>query len=156
MQLHQLKSPRGSRKRKKIVGRGRGSGIGKTCGRGQNGQGSREGRGILGKSEGGQMPLIRRIPKVGFRSKRPLVYQLVKLEQLSRFKAGDTVDAKTLKDTGLVRNIYKPFKVLGNGDIKNALTVHAYRFSRSAADKILKAGGKTEVIDKAKLKSTVK
>lgn len=152
MQIHQLETPKGSRKRKRIVGRGRGSGCGKTCGRGMNGQKSRSGRGILGALEGGQMPLIRRLPKVGFRSKRPLVYQLIKLEQLSRFKSGDIVDAKILEEKGLIRSIYKPFKILGNGNIENALTVQAYSFSKSAADKIVKAGGKVERIDKAKLK----
>ncbi len=156
MQVHQLEAPKGARKRKRILGRGKGSGRGKTSCRGQNGQRSREGRGILRASEGGQMPLVRRIPKVGFRSKRPIVYHLIKLEQLSRFKAGDLVDAETLKSKGLIKNIYKPFKVLGDGDIKKALTVFAYSFSKSAADKIVKAGGKVETIDKSTLKDKKK
>ena len=152
MFLHEIKSPHGSRKRRKIVGRGRGSGHGKTSGKGQKGQKSRSGRSILGQLEGGQMPLIRRLPKVGFRSKRPLLYQVVNLEHLSRFKEGSVVDAKTLKSKGLIKNIYRPFKILGGGELKHALTVQAYSFSKSAADKIAKAGGKIETIDQQFLK----
>lgn len=152
MQLHNLKSPKGARKKRRRVGRGAGSGRGKTSGRGENGQGSRTGRGIVASSEGGQMPLIRRLPKVGFRSRRPIVYQLVKLKSLSRFEEGATIDAKTLKDNGLIKNICKPFKVLGDGDIKKALTVKAYSFSKSAEEKVVKAGGKVEKINKNILK----
>ena len=152
MFLHEIKSPHGSRKRRKIVGRGRGSGHGKTSGKGQKGQKSRSGRGILGQLEGGQMPLIRRLPKVGFRSKRPLLYQVVNLDHLSRFKAGAVVDARTLKSKGLIKNIYRPFKILGTGELKHALTVQAYSFSKGAAEKITKAGGKMETIDQKFLK----
>ncbi|MCK5012293.1 MAG: 50S ribosomal protein L15, partial [Candidatus Omnitrophica bacterium] len=89
MQLQDLKSPKGSRKRKKIVGRGRGSGHGKTSGRGENGQKSRStGRFLVGSSEGGQIPLIRRLPKVGFRSKRPILNQIVSLARLNEFENG--------------------------------------------------------------------
>ncbi|MDP2653843.1 MAG: 50S ribosomal protein L15 [Candidatus Omnitrophota bacterium] len=146
MQLHQLLAPKGATKRRKIVGRGRGSGHGKTSCKGHKGQNARKGRGILGQLEGGQMPLIRRLPKVGFRSKRPLVYQEVNLEELTKFKAGSVVDARTLKAKGLIKNIFKPFKILGDGDLKNALTVHAYSFSKTAAEKIQKAGGKLETV----------
>lgn len=147
MQIHELKSPVGSRKRKRIVGRGNGSGRGKTSGRGMNGQNSRPGRGVLGGSEGGQMPLIRRLPKVGFRSHRPVVYQLVKVADLSRFKKGTVVDGQVLKEEGLIHNVFKPFKILGTGELTTALTVKATAFSKSAVEKIEKAGGKTEMFD---------
>ena len=152
MQVHDLRSPKGSRKRKRIVGRGIGSGRGKTSGRGENGQGSREGRGVLKSSEGGQISLIRRLPKVGFRSHRPKVYQLVQMESLTQFKDGSVVDAKTLKDKGLIKSMFKPYKVLGDGEIKKALNVQAYSFSKSASEKIQKAGGKVEKIDQQVLK----
>lgn len=152
MQVHELKRPKGSRKVKRIKGRGNGSGRGKTSCRGHKGQNSRSGRGVLGGSEGGQMPLIRRLPKVGFRPHRPVVYQLVKISDLARFKAGDIVDAAALRKTGLIHNIYKPFKILGNGELTAALTVKATAFSKSAEKKINDAGGKTEIFDKAELK----
>lgn len=153
MQVHQLKSPVGSRKRKRIVGRGNGSGSGKTAGRGMNGQNCRPGRGVLGGSEGGQMPLIRRLPKVGFHSHRPIVYQPVKIADLSRFGKGTLVDGQVLKDAGLIHNVFKPFKILGTGDLKIALTVKATAFSKSAAEKITKAGGKTEKFDASEFKA---
>ena len=152
MQLHNLKASIGSRTRRKIVGRGRGSGHGKTSCRGQKGQGARSGRGILNSLEGGQMPLIRRLPKVGFRSKNPILYQVVDLDHLSRFKTGTTVDAKVLKEKGLIKSIYRPFKILGSGELKHALTVQAYSFYKSAEEKITKAGGKIEKIDQKSLK----
>ena len=148
MQLHELKSPIGSRKRRKIVGRGRGSGHGKTSCRGQKGQGARSGRGILGSLEGGQMPLIRRLPKVGFRSKRPILYQVVNLEQLNRFKDGTVVTPELLKTEGLIKSYNKPFKILGDGDIKKSLTVRTLSVSKSAQEKITKAGGKVEMIER--------
>lgn len=146
MQLHDLRSPRGSRKRRKIVGRGPGSGHGKTSCRGQKGQTSRSGRGILRSLEGGQIPLIRRLPKLGFRSHRPILYQVVKLENLTKFKEGSVVDPQTLKNHGIIGNIYRPFKVVGEGEVKKALTVQAYSFSKTAVEKLEKAGGKTEII----------
>ena len=153
MQLHELKTPPGSRKRRKIVGRGKGSGHGKTSCRGHGRhQRARSGRSILLGLEGGQMPLIRRLPKVGFRSKRPILYKLVKLSSLSIFKAGTMVSAKMLKEQGLIRDIYKPFKVLGEGDIKQSITIEAYSFSQSASEKIVKAGGKTVIVDQEILK----
>jgi large subunit ribosomal protein L15 len=155
MQVHDLKSPKGSRKVKRIKGRGNGSGRGKTSGSGENGQNSRSGRGVLGGSEGGQMPLIRRLPKVGFRSHRPIVYQVVKISDLARFKKGDIVDAKVLREVGLIHNMYKSFKILGDGELKVALTVKATAFSKSAVEKIEKAGGKTEIFDKNELKQDI-
>ncbi len=157
MQAHQIPQPLGSRKRRKIVGRGRGSGSGKTSGRGHGrNQGSRSGRGIIPQLEGGQMPLLRRTPKIGFRRKNPLLYQEVSLAALAKFKSGAVVDAVALRQKGLIENPYKPFKILGDGDISQALTVQAYAFSKSAQEKITKAGGKFEVIEKKVLISEVK
>lgn len=146
MQLHDLKPPRGSHKRRKIVGRGQGSGHGKTSCRGHDGQGQRPGRGTLVGSEGGQMSLIRRLPKVGFRSKRPLLYQVVNLEILTRFKEGAVINAEFLKSHGLIKSLTRPFKILGDGEISKSLIVQANSFSKSASDKIVKAGGKIETI----------
>lgn len=142
MQLHELKAPRGAHKRRKIVGRGPGSGHGKTSGKGHKGQKSRAGRATMRGSEGGQMSLLRRLPKVGFRSKRPVIYQLVNLKDLTRFKEGAVIDADFLKSHGLVKSTNRPIKVLGEGEIKKPLTVQANRFSKSAEEKIVKAGGK--------------
>ena len=99
------------------------------------------------------MALIRRLPKVGFRSRRPIVYQLVKLSDLSRFEKGTLVDAKALKEAGVIHSVFKPFKVLGDGEIKIALTVKATAFSKTAVEKIEKAGGKTEILERDELKA---
>lgn len=147
MQLHELKSPPGSRKRRKIVGRGPGSGHGKTSCRGQKGQRARSGRGPILGLEGGQMPLIKRLPKIGFRSKTHQFFQLVNLRSLTSFKEGAVIDADFLKSHGLIRDVKRPFKILGDGDIKKSLTIHAHGFSKGAQDKIVKAGGKAEVIN---------
>ena len=146
MFLHELKSPKGSRKRRKIVGRGRGSGHGKRSGRGQTGQDSRAGRGILFSLEGGQMPLIRRLPKVGFNSKWPKIYQIVNLDELNRFKDGDVVNAESLKARGLIRSVRRPVKILSNGVISKRLTIQVQGFSKAAQEKITKAGGKVEAV----------
>ncbi len=147
MFVHELKSPKGARKRRKIVGRGRGSGHGKTSGRGQTGQDSRAGRGILFSLEGGQMHLIRRLPKVGFNSRRPKVYQIVPLSELNAFKDGAMVNVQALKDQRLIKSIRRPVKILNNGDIKKRLTVQVQGFSKAAQEKIVKAGGKAEVVE---------
>lgn len=146
MQLHQLKSPKGSRRQKKYRGRGQASGLGKTSGRGDKGQRSRSGRGIILGSEGGQMPLIRRLPKVGFHSARPVTYQIVHVESLNIFDAGQKVDVKAMKAKQLVGSLRKPVKILGDGDIKKPLTIVVNKVSASAAEKIEKAGGKIELI----------
>jgi large subunit ribosomal protein L15 len=147
MQLHELKSPKGSRKRPKIVGRGKGSGHGKTSGRGENGQKSRStGRTVVGSSEGGQMPLIRRLPKVGFNSHRPILNQVVAVEKLNKFESGTVVTAEFLKAQGLIKSLNKPFKILGDGEITKSLVVQAKSISKSAEEKILKAGGKIEAV----------
>ncbi|MCK5180432.1 MAG: 50S ribosomal protein L15 [Candidatus Omnitrophica bacterium] len=147
MQLQDLKSPKGSRKRKKIVGRGRGSGHGKTSGRGENGQKSRStGRALVGSSEGGQMPLIRRLPKVGFRSHRPILNQVVPLTRLNQFENGTVINAEFLKQQGLIKSLNKPFKILSDGEITKSLVIQAKSISKTAQDKVIKAGGKIEAV----------
>ena len=146
MQIHELKSPPGSRKRRKIVGRGPGSGHGKTSCKGHKGQNCRSGRGILLSLEGGQVPLIRRIPKMGFRAKNHKFFQVVNLSSLTRFKEGTIVNIDFLKSHGLVNNLKQPVKILGDGDLKKPLVVQAHSFSKSAEDKITKAGGKAEAL----------
>lgn len=143
MYLHELKSPVGSRKRKKLLGRGAGSGHGRTSGRGQKGQNSRSsGRKLIGTSEGGQMPLAKRLPKVGFRSKRPILNQVVDLKQLNQLENGTVINAALLKSQGLIESIHKPFKILGDGELKKSVVIEAGSVSQTAREKILKAGGK--------------
>ena len=147
MQLQDLKPPKGSRKRKKIVGRGRGSGHGKTSGRGENGQNAHStGRAVVGSSEGGQMPLIRRLPKVGFRSKRPILNQIVPLERLNAYKDGTVINAEFLKSEGLIKSLNRPFKILGDGKVTKSLIIQAGSISHTAKEKVLKAGGKIEEV----------
>ena len=147
MQLQDLKSLKGSRKRRKIVGRGKGSGHGKTSGRGENGQKSRStGRALVGSSEGGQMPLIFLLQKVGFRSKRPILNQIVSLARLNQFESGTVINAEFLKQQGLIKSLNKPFKILGDGDIKKSLVIQAKSISKAAQDKVIKAGGKIEAV----------
>ena len=148
MQLHEIKSPKGSRKRKRIVGRGPGSGLGKTCGRGENGQRSRSGRWVVGGSEGGQMRLIRRLPKVGFRSHRPKLHQVVNVSSLDKFKKDEIVNAESLKSKQLIGSLNKTCKILGKGEINKSVTVQARYVSKTAHEKIEKAGGTVQIIDK--------
>ena len=147
MQLQDLKPPAGSKKRRKIVGRGRGSGHGKTSGRGHKGQRSRSGRGVILSSEGGQMNLIRRLPKVGFNSRYPNEYQIVHLESLNRFNDGTVVTAILLKSEGIIKSAHYPVKILSDGELKKKLTIQANRFSKSAEEKIKSAGGKAELLN---------
>ena len=146
MQVHQLRSPEGSHKRKKIVGRGRGTGHGKRSGRGQTGQNCRSGRGVMLGYEGGQMSLLRRLPKVGFNSKWPARYQVVNCESLNRFQDGTTITPELLKSHHLIRSLLQPIKILSVGEVAKKLTVQAHRFSKAAADKITKAGGSPEIL----------
>jgi len=148
MFLHELKSPKGSNKHKKPVGRGQGSGSGKTSGRGTKGQKSRAGRAVIHGLEGGQMPLIRRLPKFGFRRKNPTIYQIVNIENLGKFKENDVITPAILKERGLIKSAYKVIKILGAGEIKKPLTIQAHSFSKSAEEKIKQAGGKTEILKK--------
>ena len=130
------------------VGRGIGSGIGKTSGRGHKGMKSRSGYSRRLTYEGGQMPLFRRMPKVGFSNARfadPVT--IINVEDLNRFPKGADVGPNELRDAGLVKGRLYSLKVLGRGELKSALTVRAHAFSASAAEKIAKAGGKAEVIE---------
>ena len=147
MKLHELKPAAGSTKKRKRVGRGESSGLGKTSGRGANGQNARSGGGTRPGFEGGQMPLIRRIPKRGFNNIFKVDYSVVKLEDLNRFEDGAEVTPELLKEARLVRKLEKGgVKILGNGSIDRKLTVKAHKFTQSATEKIEAAGGKAEVI----------
>ncbi len=145
MKLHELKPAKGATKNRKRLGRGPGSGTGKTAGKGHKGQRSRSGFSRRNGFEGGQMPLIRRIPKRGFTNIFKEVYSIVNVSELSSFEAGTTVDLGLLIKSGKVRKTTKTVKILGNGELAVALTVKAHKFSKSAEEKIVKAGGKVEV-----------
>ncbi len=144
MQLNDIRAPKGARKRKRILGRGPGSGRGKTAGRGQDGQSSRAGRSTLMGSEGGQMPLIRRLPKFGFTSHRPILNQVVNVGDLNVFEKDAVITAESLKAKGLIKSLNKPFKILGDGELKKALNFKIKSISKSAREKIEKAGGTME------------
>lgn len=142
--LTNLRPPRGSRRRKVRVGRGIGSKLGKTAGKGNKGQKSRKGYSRRQGFEGGQMPLHRRIPKRGFHSPFRREFAILNVEMLNAFAAGETVTPEALAARGLLRVASRPVKVLGDGELKAALTVRAHAFSQSAEDKITRAGGKVE------------
>ena len=144
--LSNLKPPRGSRHRKVRVGRGMGSKMGKTAGAGNKGQQSRRGYSRRPGFEGGQMPLHRRLPKRGFSSPFPKTYAVVNLGSLNVFAAGETVTPESLASRGIVRAMRDGVKILGDGELKVALTVRAHAFSKSAQEKIARAGGKVEVL----------
>ncbi len=148
MQLNDLKAPPGARKNRKRVGRGVGSTRGKTCTRGMGGQGVRKSPGIPAYFEGGQMPLIRRIPKRGFNNKRfARSFQIVNLSDLEGLEVSD-LDPKVLKDNGLIRYTNKPVKVLGDGQLKKKIKISAHAFSKVAKEKIESNGGEIKVIEK--------
>jgi len=147
MKLHQLKPAEGSKKENLRKGRGTATGQGKTAGRGQDGQKSRSGGGVRIGFEGGQMPLTRRVPKRGFSNYRfKTEYTIVNVEQLNVFEAGSTVNKETLVEKGLVKKSCGNIKVLGNGELKPALTIQVEKVSKTAAEKIEAAGGKIEVL----------
>ncbi len=148
MKLHDLKPTPGSTKKKTRVGRGISAGQGKTAGRGIKGMGARTGGGNPAYFEGGQLPLVRRLPfKRGFTNIFRIEYQEVNIDFLEeRFEAGAQVTAQTLVDVGLIRDFDKPVVVLGRGELTKKLTVRAHRFTESAAKKITDAGGTTEII----------
>ncbi len=147
MKLNELQRNIGATHAKKRVGRGPGSGLGKTCGRGQKGQKARSGASINPVFEGGQLPLYRRIPKRGFKNaKFKTVYGVINLADLNKFDDGTVVTPALLKDTGLVKKQYEGIKVLGNGKLEKKLTIQANKFSESALEKIKEAGSKAEVI----------
>ena len=147
MKLHELERTFGAKHAKKRVGRGSGSGLGKTSGRGQKGQKARSGASINPVFEGGQTPLYRRIPKRGFSNARfKTSYATVNVEALNVFEDGTVVTPALLKETGLVKNQLDGIKILGTGNLEKKLTVQANKFSKSALEKIEKAGSKAEVI----------
>jgi large subunit ribosomal protein L15 len=147
MSLNNLRPPRGAKHPKKRVGRGPGSGHGKTASRGSKGAKSRSGFRFKRGFEGGQMPLHRRVPKRGFHNLFRVEYAVVNLDTLAEvFEAGTTVTPDLLRERGVVRKATAPIKILGRGEIAKALTVHAQKFSESAVKKIVAAGGATEVV----------
>lgn len=146
MKLGELRKPPGSTKKRKRVGRGPGSGHGKTSTRGHKGQKSRSGYKSKAYFEGGQMPLSRRLPKRGFRSPFKREFVIVNLDRLEALTGLERIDPEILQERGIVRKIDLPLKILGGGEMKFAATVAANAFSRSARQKIEAAGGRVEVI----------
>jgi len=146
MDLSNLKPAPGSTSNRKRIGRGPGSGLGKTAGKGHKGQKARSGGGIKPGFEGGQMPLQRRLPKRGFTSLNKKVFSLVNLRDLDQFEAGSVIDPEALGQAGLVSGIKDGIKILAAGELTKALTVQAHKFSKAAAAKIEAAGGKAEVL----------
>ncbi len=145
MNLSSIRAPKKSSEKRKRIGRGMGSGMGKTSTRGHKGQGSRSGSRTMRGFEGGQMPLHRRLPKRGFVNIFRKEYTVVNLSSLAEL-GETTVNPEVLHKAGLLKKKTGLVKVLGNGDLNTALTVHAHKFSESAQEKITKAGGKAEVI----------
>jgi large subunit ribosomal protein L15 len=143
-ELHDLSPSAGSHRNRKRLGRGPGSGTGKTAGRGQKGQGARAGGNVSPHFEGGQMPLHRRIPKRGFTNINRVEYQVVNLRDMDGLEGAVTVES--LKAAGLIGNVRRPVKILGQGEIAKALQVEAHAFSKSAKEKIEAAGGSVSVL----------
>ena len=147
MKLHELERNIGATHEKKRVGRGPGSGLGKTSGRGQKGQKARSGGSINPVFEGGQLPLYRRIPKRGFsNAKFKIRYAVINLKDLNGFEDGAVVTPALLKDAGIIKNQLDGIKVLGTGKLEKKITIQASKFSTSAMEKIKEAGSKAEVI----------
>lgn len=146
MKLHELSPAPGSRRERKRVGRGIGSGTGKTAGRGHKGQNARSGGGVRIGFEGGQNPVYMRLPKRGFTNIHRKEYTIINLKDLNRFAEGTEVTPELLIESGVVKNVKHGIKVLGNGTLNVKLTVKANKFSASAMEKIQEAGGKAEVI----------
>jgi large subunit ribosomal protein L15 len=144
MNLSNIRAPKKATEKIKRVGRGMGSGMGKTSARGHKGQHSRSGSSLMRGFEGGQMPLHRRVPKRGFTNIFKKEFNVINLEKLAALGEG-VITLEVLKNAGLVKRDL-PVKVLGDGELKAALTVHAHKFSKSAQEKIEKAGGKVEVL----------
>lgn len=146
MKLHELKATEGARHTKKRIGRGHATGQGKTSGKGHKGQNSRSGGGTRPGFEGGQLPLFQRLPKVGFTNINRKEYGIVNVSDLNRFEDGTVVTKELLLETRLVRKELSGIKVLGNGTLEKKLTVQANKFSKSAEEAIIKAGGSIEVL----------
>jgi len=146
MKLNELKPTEGSRFTRKRIGRGQGSGTGKTSAKGQKGQNSRSGGGVAIGFEGGQTPFFKRMPKRGFTNINRKEYAIVNVADLNKFEDGVVVDFAALKAAGLVKKELDGVKVLGNGKLEKKLTVKAVKFSKTAAKAIEEAGGKAEVL----------
>lgn len=147
MKLHTLSPAPGSKKAPKRKGRGTGSGLGKTAGRGQDGQKSRSGGGVRPGFEGGQMPLARRLPKRGFSNARfKKTFAIVNVGDLNAFDANTVITPELLLEYGFIRKLNDGLKILGNGEVEKAFTIKAHKISKSAEEKILAGGGKVEVI----------
>lgn len=146
MRLHELRKAEGSTKAPKRKGRGQGSGLGKTAGRGHNGQNSRSGGGVRIGFEGGQMPLYRRLPKRGFTNIWGTKYTTLNVSDLNRFEDGQEVTVESLKEAGLIKQAKDGVKILGNGNLEKKLTVKVNKFSKTAIEKIESMGGKAEVL----------
>ncbi|MDO5040926.1 MAG: 50S ribosomal protein L15 [Peptoniphilus sp.] len=147
MKLHDLKPAEGGGvKAKKRLGRGIGSGLGKTSGKGHKGQNARSGGGVRPGFEGGQMPLFRRLPKRGFTNIFAKEYSILNVEDLNVFEDGAEVTPEVLQEMGLVKKNNDGLRILGNGELTSKITVKAHHFSKSAVEKIESAGGKIEVI----------
>ena len=146
MKLNELAPPEGSRSSRKRKGRGVGSGLGKTAGRGSKGHRSRSGGGVRPGFEGGQMPLHRRLPKRGFTNIFKKTVLIINIRDLQRFESGATVDKETLLTAGMIKGRYHAIKLLGQGDIEFPLSVKVNAASKSAMEKIIAAGGNVEVI----------
>jgi len=145
MKLNELKPPKGSIRKRKRVGRGEASGLGKTCGRGTKGQKARTGSGSPPWFEGGQMPLSRRMPKRGFINPFRQEYHILNIESLNRFDDDTTVTLELLRNSGIINKKNAKIKVLGDGELTKRLKVQAHRFSKSATTKIVAAGGQAEL-----------
>lgn len=144
-----LKPPAGAVKKKKIVGRGPGSGLGKTSGRGMNGQNSRSGGGVRLGFEGGQTPLLRRLPKRGFKNSLfTIAYNVINVQQFEDFENGSVINLETYTTNQMLKKSKLGVKILGYGDLSKKLEIHAHAFSKSAIEKIEKAGGKAVIITK--------
>ncbi len=146
MKLYELSPAEGSKKEPKRKGRGHATGNGKTAGKGHKGQNARSGGGVRPGFEGGQIPLYRRLPKRGFTNIFAKEYVSINVEELNRFEANTEVTAELLKETGVISKICDGVVILGRGEIEKALTVKAARFTKTAEEKITKAGGKAQVI----------
>jgi large subunit ribosomal protein L15 len=147
MRLNELEKNIGATKKRKIVGRGRGSGLGKTSGKGHKGQNARSGGGVRAVFEGGQTPLYRRLPKKGFSNYEfKTTYATINVSDLNRFENGTVVSPALLKEVGLVKKQLDGIKVLGNGNLEKKLTIQATKFSKTAKEKIEKSGSKIEVM----------
>jgi large subunit ribosomal protein L15 len=150
MRLHELAPPPGAHRKRRRIGRGLGSGRGTTAGKGTKGQKARSGGGVSPKFEGGQLPLVKKLPyRRGFNNINRVEYQAVNLSDLKAFAAGATIDVEALIVAGIIKNDRERIKILGTGDLDRALTITAHRFSASARQKIEAAGGACHALDDA-------